>query len=361
MPTKNRRLEYRGGVDEAYARSVRNRAANNRERNIAESYFNSGADIGNLARAAYHFYRSVPWLGGEVEDPSTLRLTTGEAPTPGVRTPEDIAKTGLTIRRGAQIAKERGITEPIVEGYNRLKSFLSGPGYRTRLKNYYKAKGSSVVTQNMAPEQRIGEQLYNIETTKVHAPKGEIIDIDGSPMTTANGMYDPTTHTIQVKRSRLKADTPVHEMIHARNRGRAYLDNAKYRMRTKAEVQLNKELAEGNIMRNSPKANYLTDDAKYYGDVVEQEPRVLNTVAAMEREGYDINNLSDEQIYNYLYDRPIDTHGTDTQSLIDNYVMEDIPNAIRNFKNVAIPLLVGGTGYGTYRSLENRGGKSNRR
>jgi hypothetical protein len=133
-------------------------------------------------------------------------------------------------------------------------------------------------------------------------------------------------------------DVPRHESIHARNFGKPYLDNTKYKMRTKWE----EPTWEGESLQNLKERVRL---ARYYGDVVEQEPRVLNTLASMERQGYDINNLTDTQIYDFLYNRPIDMHGSDTQSLIDNYVMEDIPKALRNFKNVAIPIIATGIGY----------------
>lgn len=73
------------------------KAANARERNIAQQYLNAGPSIGNLAHAAYHWYNSVPWLGGENE--SGLIISKGDVPTPGMRNPKDIVNTASYIKR----------------------------------------------------------------------------------------------------------------------------------------------------------------------------------------------------------------------------------------------------------------------
>ena len=65
------------------------KAANARERNIAQQYLNAGPNISNLARAAYHWWNSVPILGGQ--DETGKILVTGEAPNPGMRSPKAIA------------------------------------------------------------------------------------------------------------------------------------------------------------------------------------------------------------------------------------------------------------------------------
>lgn len=73
------------------------KAANARERNIAQQYLNAGPSIGNLAHAAYHWYNSVPWLGGENE--SGLIISKGDVPTPGMRNPKAIIKGIKTITK----------------------------------------------------------------------------------------------------------------------------------------------------------------------------------------------------------------------------------------------------------------------
>ena len=62
MPKRS--LENAGKRERANAA----KAANARERNIAKHYLSSGPNIINLARAAYHWYNSVPWLGGQNEN-----------------------------------------------------------------------------------------------------------------------------------------------------------------------------------------------------------------------------------------------------------------------------------------------------
>ena len=74
----------------------------------------------------------------------------------------------------------------------------------------------------------------------------------------------------------------------------------------------------------------------------------MDTLREMHEAGLDINNLTDDQIWNFLHEVPIDTHGTNVQSLIDNYWYDDIKNALRNFKSIVLPLGFGGIGYGTY-------------
>ena len=89
MPKKTvskRSLEDGGRRERANAA----KAANARERNIAQQYLNVGPSIGNLARAAYHWYNSVPWLGGKNENGNII--ITGEAPSPGMRNPKSIVQ-----------------------------------------------------------------------------------------------------------------------------------------------------------------------------------------------------------------------------------------------------------------------------
>lgn len=86
MSKPKRSLEDNGRRERANAA----KAANTRERNIAQQYLKAGLNIGNLARAAYHWYNSVPMLGGQNENGNYL--ITGESPNPGMRSPKNIAK-----------------------------------------------------------------------------------------------------------------------------------------------------------------------------------------------------------------------------------------------------------------------------
>lgn len=72
------------------------KAANARERNIAQQYLNAGPSIGNLARAAYHWYKGEPMLGGQNE--SGLDLQTGDVPVPGMRNSNSIVSTAKTLK-----------------------------------------------------------------------------------------------------------------------------------------------------------------------------------------------------------------------------------------------------------------------
>ena len=333
MTKPKRHLDLRGRSE----RAAKAKAANKREAEIAKQYFNAGPSIGNLARAAYHWYNSVPMLGGQNE--SGLDLQTGETPIPNY-TSGSVAKNSVTLAERVLQGIKGKPSDAYITKYKELREFLKSPDYNRRLGRYLRSVGREGETK-----MEVRKQLNNIEAAKVAVvPKGYIVDADGS-LVKARGMYSTKEHLIQVEDVNLGSTTPKHEMIHARNRGKAYANNAKYKMRTKAEQQLNKDIAEGNIMENSPKADALKKDIRYYGDVVEQEPRVLNTLAHMRNEGYDINNLKDEDIIEY-FDAPIDLFPRDTQSLFENYVWEDIPNALRNFKNVTAPIILTGAGYG---------------
>lgn len=258
---------------------------------------------------------------------------------------KELAKKASNIRKSYEAAKSLGLENdvPIVRDYVKLRDFLKSPAYRKRLSNYYRDKGSTIVTQNHAPDDRIGEQLYNIETAK-SSTVDDVIGYDGNSLD-AYGAYFPEEHYIQVDVDALKRQTPIHEMIHASRLGKPYLDNTKYIMRPKAIKEIKEGLSEGRFMKNSKTHDNLLKNAMYYSKVVEQEPRVLNTLMDMERKGYDINNLTDEAINEY-FDAPIETFGSDTQSLLENYEFEDIPNALRNFKGLLLPLGIGLTGYG---------------
>ena len=73
--TKPRRYLENRGREEISAKA---KAANKREAEIAKQYFNAGPSIGNIVRGAYHWYNSVPMLGGQNE--SGLELQTGFSP-----------------------------------------------------------------------------------------------------------------------------------------------------------------------------------------------------------------------------------------------------------------------------------------
>lgn len=318
-----------------------------RQLGVAKSFLREGPSISNLFNAANAAWNGLTTSSADINP----YIQTGDAPSPGMRNPREIVKSTKTIgqlfRTDARTLVDNDLD--LAAQYNRLRSFLTSDGYKARLLNYYRDKGSSIITQNVAPEQRVGEQLYNIETARATVkPRGKLVEEDGSFLPqSVRGIYNINNHTIQVADNALQTAVPRHEMLHARNRGRVYLDNGKYKMRTKYEDWNDSEEDLRNYA-DQEEIDRMKRLYKYYSDVAEQEPRVLNTLEAMQREGYDINNLSDKQIYNFLYDRPIDMHNSDTQSLIDHYLREDIPAALRGFKNIILPLGFGTIGYGAY-------------
>lgn len=80
------------------------KTANARERNIAKHYLSSGPNIINLARAAYHWYNSVPWLGGQNE--SGLIINKGDVPTPVMRNPKTIVDGIKNTNKYIKLVKE---------------------------------------------------------------------------------------------------------------------------------------------------------------------------------------------------------------------------------------------------------------
>jgi hypothetical protein len=78
-----------------------------------------------------------------------------------MKTSADIAKESSTIRelnRVNEMLREFSDDDSrISNAYNNIKTFLQSPAYKKRLEKYYRDKGSSIITQNIAPGDRIGE------------------------------------------------------------------------------------------------------------------------------------------------------------------------------------------------------------
>ena len=83
-----RYLDLRGKTE----RALEAKQHNTRERNIAKEYINAGPSIGNLAKAAYHWYNSVPWLGGENEKGNVL--IGGYPEVPGINNVNIVRRVG---------------------------------------------------------------------------------------------------------------------------------------------------------------------------------------------------------------------------------------------------------------------------
>ena len=99
MP-KRRSLENAGKRERANAA----KAANARERNIAKHYLNASPSIGNIARAVYHWYNSVPALGGQNENGNIM--ITGEPPAVGIKNFDKVIKVATLAG-----AMERGLSK----------------------------------------------------------------------------------------------------------------------------------------------------------------------------------------------------------------------------------------------------------
>jgi hypothetical protein len=85
-----------------------------RQRNIAQSYWNAGPSIGNLYNAAIAFANSLPIIGISAEDMNPY-LQTGIAPSPGRISPKSF-KT-LTVA-------------------NKYKNYIANPAERAAAQDY---------------------------------------------------------------------------------------------------------------------------------------------------------------------------------------------------------------------------------
>lgn len=248
--------------------------------------------------------------------------------------------------------------DAFVNAYEDLAEFFNKSPYIDRLKDYFKnTLGLSDDYSSYRINDVIGEMQYNMMTAKPKIVKQRDLGEN------VGGRWNPN-NTIEVVEDRLHSSVPKHELIHASDEGKSFLDNAKYKMRPKAE-ELFTLATEGLDKATSLEVKKLYkdiyDDAlkdiKYFGDDVEQRPRVLNTLMDMKAKGFPINKLTQADVDEY-FDVPVETLPSDTQSLLGNYVYEDILPALQNFKTVATPFVVGATGYGVKRRLESNGQKS---
>lgn len=273
--------------------------------------------------------------------------STVDASPPKQKMPIDnLTQEPQTIQYILDHSKEASdpFVQDIVDSYNKLENFLNSAPYRQRLKDYYKKRGSMVITQERKPAYDAAMQIDNIsQATFSPVP---LIQVEGFNPFETLGAYIPDSHGIEVRWAAMDTTTPRHEMIHARNKGYPYMDNDKYAMRTKAEMDL-QNFKDKNVTVPSDLQQKLDKNIKYYGNVVEQEPRILNTLIDMQDKGIDINNLN-QKVVNKYFDRPINELPQDTQSLLDNYEYNDILKALQNFKGT-LPLI----GYTSYKYFNN--------
>ena len=165
MP-KRRSLEDAGKRERANAA----KAANARERNIAKNYLNAGPNIINLAKAAYHWWNSVPMLGGQNEN--GLIIFEGDVPTPGMRNPKSIVN-------GIKNAKS------IVQN---IKTITKANASKITPAQWTAAQDAAIARGNMTEAQRLRDLHF-----KVSAPNTQIKDIQyhGSKGNIKFNVFDP--------------------------------------------------------------------------------------------------------------------------------------------------------------------------
>lgn len=84
--------------------------ANQREAQISKQYFSQAPSIGNLAKGVYHWWNSIPALGGQNES-GVQEYNVASNPVVAAASPGNLTRTG-------QIVEVAG------RGYNRIKGFL---------------------------------------------------------------------------------------------------------------------------------------------------------------------------------------------------------------------------------------------
>lgn len=257
-------------------------------------------------------------------------------------------------------ATKRGLikNDAFVNAYEDLANFFSSIPYQQRLRQYLKnVEGLTGDLADYRIKDIFKEMSTNIKSAKPNVVKSGDLE--------AKGVWDSTDNSIHVVEDALQTAVPKHEMLHASDAGAEFLDNAKYEMRDIHKQWVNDQgifsvddLNKANFP-NSIRNRFIKRmrESNYYGEPTEQRARVLNTLMDMDAKGYPINKLTQADIDEY-FDAPLETLPTDAQSLLGNYVYEDILPALQNFKTVATPFVIGATGYGVKRRLESNGQKS---
>lgn len=362
MPTKRKHLDSSKGLFGRYAdymhdsfekanqtrtkhtnRSLSASEARARHANIANAYFNEAPTISNLYNGAVNWLKSKGVLA-----PEGTSIATGDVPTPGfapkdlIRRASDTAlalqvaadryKNSKTLYSLANKAKHTDEEKTILDSAKELTSFLKGNPYRKRLVDYYnKIHPKSIYNENRAVD-AVNKQLDNIGSAKINTYDDDYLWSSDGVEDGAAGVYSAKDHIISLLKRYLFRSTPKHEMIHASDKGKAFLDNKNYAMRVKPGIK----------------------DRGYYADIAEQRPRVLNTLIDMNKKGYNINGLTQEHVDSYFLDNPIDMLPTDAQSLFDNYEYMDILNALKNFKSALPYVGAGAVATGLYNRSNSR-------
>lgn len=322
MPKNKRSLEDGGRRERIKAA----KAANAREANIAKQYFNAVPSIGNLARAAYHWYNSIPWLGGQNE--SGLILQTGEAPTPGMKNPKAIVQS--------------------------IKNITKANAFKITPAQWTAAQDAAIARGDMTEAQRLRDLHF-----KVSAPNTQIKDIQyhGAKGNAKFNVFDPKLigQTDQGWAGRGYYFTPTKD--YAKMYGsepRAFYINAKKVHDGTSSNYFGRE--------DSPAAEVFKKIRKKRG--VDVQPILDDLISS------DAIRTSFPQTkpYNGTFEEVV-TRNNNQMKLADAVTYDDkgirIPLGERdNFKSNDIryaltPFIVGGTGYGLYNRAKKRNGSSN--
>ena len=323
MANKNKRsLEDGGKREQANAA----KAANARERNIAKHYLNAGPNITNLARAAYHWYNSVPWLGGQNE--SGLIIIKGDAPTPGMRNPKTIVQS--------------------------IKAITKANASKITPAQWTAAQDAAIARGDMAEAQRLRDLHF-----EVSAPNTQIKDIQyhGARGNAKFNIFDPKLigQTDQGWAGRGYYFTPIKD--YAKMYGsepRAFYINAKKVHDGTASAYFGRE--------DGPAAEVFKRIRKKRG--VDVQPILDDLISS------DAIRTSFPQIkpYNGTFEEVV-TRNNNQMKLADAITYDNkgvrIPLGERdNFNSndiryALMPFIIGGTGYGIYNRSKKRNGGSN--
>lgn len=251
---------------------------------------------------------------------------------------------------------ELDFQHPSVEAYKELSEFYNSKEYKERLINYL--KNVEGLKKDDEIQYRVNDLLkeleHNLKTVKLNID--DLKKVPGKP----RGLYHKEYHLVAVDPKYMDNSKNVwlHELIHSSDQGTPFLDNPNYKMLTGAEQDIiNNNWKDLDNLTDIDrfKAKHAHSDKNYYGDIVEQRPRVLLTLMDMRKKGFNINNLTQKDIDAYykkdLFDSDWPQFNLFMRNLPDNIKQlktkytNQLP-ALQNFKTMAVPFTLGITGYG---------------
>lgn len=245
---------------------------NSREREIARQYFNSSPRIDNLVKAAYHWYKSVPSLGGKNV------YTVGDVPTPGMRSPKSMLSEGEVLKAAK-------------DSKTLIQNLINSKPYKARVVRHLKNAGKH---ENNADFEiaRMNTTLNESKVTpspKVYNKARQLVD----------GKYSPSENTIYLSQ---KPSVPIHEV------GAHEYSHA---TETPQILKLNKAIFDEVKPKSSAVIkDGITDmtDFDYANALIEKRANAMSVLADMYERGiYDVDK--------YLQT----TNNSNLRTLIDNF------------------------------------------